>query len=102
VALTISVADLQAYIGTDETGEFISSCLHAGHDLVDRYQGTATVPDQIHVQSVLITASELFHRRSTPQGIAQFASADGQPVRVARDPMIAVYPLLLPYVGFGV
>jgi hypothetical protein len=102
VALSISVADLQAYIGTEETGEFISSCLNAGHALVDRYQGEAEVPDQIHVQSVLITASELFHRRSAPQGIAQFASMDGTPVRVARDPMIAVYPLLQPYTGYGV
>jgi len=34
--------------------------------------------------------------------VAQFASMDGTPVRVARDPMIAVYPLLQPYVGYGV
>ena len=102
MALTISVADLQSYIGTDETGEFINSCLTAGHALVDRYQGDAEVPSQVHVQAVLITASEIFHRRSTPQGIAQFASNEGSPVRVARDPMIAVYPLLLPYVGYGV
>jgi glucose-6-phosphate dehydrogenase assembly protein OpcA len=102
VALTISVADLQAYIGTDESGEFITSCLNAGHALVDRYQGEAEVPQQVHVQAVLICASEIFHRRSTPQGIAQFATNEGSPVRVARDPMGAVYPLLLPYVGYGV
>lgn len=102
MALSISVADLQAYIGTEETGEFISSCLTAGHALVDRYQGEAEVPQQIHVQAVLICASEIFHRRSTPQGIAQFATNEGSPVRVARDPMGAVYPLLLPYVGYGV
>jgi len=34
--------------------------------------------------------------------VAQFASLDGTPVRVAKDPMGAVYPLLLPYVGFAV
>jgi hypothetical protein len=101
VALTISVADLQAYIGTDETGDFISSCLNAGHALVDRYQGDAVVPQQIHVQAVLIAASEIFHRRSTPQGLSQFATNEGTVARVSRDPMIAVYPLLLPYVGYG-
>lgn len=102
MALTISLADLQAYIGTEETGDFITSCLTAGHSLVDRYQGEVEVPSQLHVQAVLICASEIYHRRSAPQGIAQFASMDGSPVRVARDPMIAVYPLLQPYCGYGV
>lgn len=102
MALTVSLADFQAYVGTDETGDFINSCLTAGHALVDDYQGEATVPNQVHIQAVLITASELFHRRSAPNGVSQFASFDGAPVRVAKDPMNAVYPLLLRYVGFAV
>ena len=102
MALTISLADFQAYVGTDETGDFINSALTAGHALVDNYQGEAVVPSQVHVQAVLITASEIFHRRSAPNGVAQFASFDGSPIRVAKDPMNAVYPLLMPYVGFGV
>jgi len=102
VALTISLADFQAYVGTDETGDFINSCLTAGHSLVDDFQGDATVPSQVHIQAVLITASELFHRRSAPNGVAQFASFDGSPIRVAKDPMNAVYPLLFRYVGYGV
>lgn len=103
MALTISLADFQAYVGTDETGDFINSCLSAGHKLVDRYQGeVAGIPDQVHTQAVLICASELFHRRSAPNGVAQFASMDGAPVRVAKDPMNAVYPLLMPYTGYAV
>ena len=102
MALTISLEDFQAYVGTDETGDFINSCLTAGHELVDKYQRSTTVPNQVHVQAVLMTASEIFHRRSAPNGIAQFASMDGSPVRVARDPMTPAYALLLPYVGYGV
>jgi len=45
--------------------------------------------------------SELFHRRSAPMGVSQFASADGSAVRVARDPLLGVYPLIRPYVGLG-
>jgi hypothetical protein len=46
--------------------------------------------------------SELYHRRSAPNGVAQFATLDGgSAVRVARDPMIAAYPILVPYVGQG-
>ena len=99
----MTLQDLQAYIGTEETGDFINSCLTAGENLVDNYIGEVeTVPEQIHDQAVLICASELFHRRSAPNGIAQFATADGSPIRVGKDPMTAVYPLLLPYVGYAV
>jgi hypothetical protein len=99
----VTLAQLQAYIGTDETGDFIESCLAAGSAQVGNYIGAVdTVPHDIHDQAILICASELFHRRSAPNGIAQFASMDGSPVRVAKDPMGAVYPLLLPYVGYGV
>ncbi|MFN9113403.1 MAG: hypothetical protein ACK5XN_25305 [Bacteroidota bacterium] len=98
----VTLADLQAYIGTDETGTFIEECLDAGKALVNNYVGDAEVPSHIHFQAELIAASELFHRRSAPNGIAQFASMDGQPVRVGRDPLAAVYPLLLPFCGYGV
>ncbi len=101
--MSVSLSDLQAYIGTEESGDFIQSCLDSGTALVENYVGDIeTVPATIMDQGVLICASELFHRRSAPNGIAQFASMDGSPVRVAKDPMGAVYPLLLPYVGWGV
>lgn len=99
----VTLEELQAYIGTEETGDFIESCLSAGNALVGNYIGEVdTVPNEVHRQAILICASEIFHRRSAPNGIAQFASMDGSPIRVAKDPMGAVYPLLLPYVGFGV
>ena len=98
----VSLADLQAYIGTEETGEFIEECLDAGKALVNNYIGEGEVPSHIRYQAELIASSELFHRRSAPNGISQFASMDGQPVRMGKDPMTAVYPLLLPFVGYGV
>lgn len=99
----VTLAEFQAYVGTEETGEFIESVLSAGHQLVDNYIGTIdTLPHDVAVQCVLICASELYHRRSAPNGVAQFASFDGSPVRVAKDPMNAVYPLLMRYVGYGV
>lgn len=101
--MSVTVEDLQAYIGTEETGDFIESCLSAGNALVGNYIGDVdTVPNEVHNQAILICASEIFHRRSAPNGIAQFASMDGQPVRMGKDPMTAVYPILLPFVGYGV
>ena len=101
--MSVTLAELQAYIGTEETGDFIQGCLDSGIALVAKYVGDVEdVPATINDQAVLICASELFHRRSAPQGIAQFASMDGSPMRVAKDPMGAVYPLLLPWVNYGV
>ncbi len=101
--MTVSLNQLQAYIGTEESGDFITGCLNSAKSLVENYIGeVTTVPNHVEDQGVLICASELFHRRSAPNGIAQFATADGSPIRVGKDPMTAVYPLLLPFVNYGV
>jgi hypothetical protein len=102
MAGSVLLAEFKEYIGTTEDSDFIEESLDAGHALVDNYQGEATVPADLHRIAILLCASEIFHRRSAPNGIAQFASMDGSPVRVAKDPMGAVYPLLLPYVGYAV
>ena len=100
--MAVTLEEFQAYVGTEET-VFPQECLTAGQALITRYIGEVEdIPTAIEDQAVLIASSELFHRRSAPQGVAQFASMDGTPVRVARDPMIAVYPLLQPYTGYGV
>ena len=100
---SVTLEEFQAYVGTDETGDFIESCLSAGNAQVGRYIGDIeTVPNEVHRQAILICSSELFHRRSAPNGVAQFASMDGSPIRVAKDPMNAVYPLLMPYTGYAV
>lgn len=100
--MAVTLAEFQAYVGTDET-DFPQECLTSGQHLVNAYIGEVeTVPVSVHDQAILIASSELFHRRSAPNGVAQFASLDGSPIRVAKDPMNAVYPLLQRYVGYAV
>jgi hypothetical protein len=100
--MSVTLEEFQAYVGTDET-TFPQECLTAGLALVEDYIGSVTtVPASIKDQATLIASSELFHRRSAPNGVAQFASFDGSPVRVAKDPLNAVYPLLLRFVGYAV
>ncbi len=99
---SVTLEEFQAYLGTDEIGDFIESCLSAGNAHVGRFIGDVdTVPNEIHRQAILICSSELFHRRNSPQGVTQFAAMDGNPVRAAKDPMNACYPLLQPYVSYG-
>lgn len=100
--MSVTVEQFQNYVGTKEDGAFVEQCLTSARLLVGNYVGGADVPNSIVDQSVMTVASELFHRRSAPNGIAQFAAMDGSPVRVAKDPMNAVYPLLLPFVKTGI
>ena len=99
--MAVTIEEFRAYIGTDETSDFVSECLTAGHALVTKFVGTATVPSTIHDNAVLMASSELFYRRQSPQGVTQFASMDGNPIRAAKDPLNAARELLRPYTGFG-
>ena len=101
--MTVTVVQFRDYIGTKEESVFVQDALDAGKSLVARYIGETTgVPTHIVDQSVLIVASELFHRRQAPGGVTQFADMSGSAVRVGKDPMNAAYELLRPYVGFAV
>lgn len=64
---------------------------------------SATVPDLITARATREVAGELWNRRDAPNGIKQYGDGAGGviPVRVARDPMVAAYPLLAPFTGPG-
>jgi len=94
--------DLKAYVnGAEDDLEFIESCEVQAYALVDGFVGTATVPSTVLERAYLEVGSELFHRRSAPNGVMQFTTLDGSAIRVARDPMVGAYPLLKRFVGFG-
>jgi hypothetical protein len=99
--MAVTIEEFRAYIGTDETSDFVSECLTAGLALVTKFVGTATVPSTILDNATLMASSELFYRRQSPQGVTQFASMDGNPVRAAKDPMNAARELLRPYTSYG-
>jgi hypothetical protein len=100
--MAVTVEDFRAYIGTQEDSTFIDLCLETAGSLVSRYVGDFDVKEDIVDQSILITASELFHRRQAPGGVTQFADMSGSAVRVGKDPMSAAYELLRPFCGFAV
>lgn len=100
--------------GQEPVPEFVSLCADEASALVymwlkahgiDRYDWPP-FPDDNYEWLVLIRAelevgAELYHRKNTKNAVAQFASPDGSPVRIARDPMVAAYPLLRQLVGGG-
>lgn len=83
--------------------EFVNNCWDQAKDLVDAYIGDVFIPSTIYGRAILEVGAELYNRREAPGGIMQFADlTGGQGVRVARNPMVAAYPLLNHFVGGGI
>lgn len=98
----MNATDLQEYVGApDSDAAYVEQCWDEATSLVSIYVGDIDVPIAILDRATLEVGSELYHRRQAPNGIAQFSSMDGTPVRVARDPMLGAYPLLNRYIGLG-
>lgn len=90
--------DLKAYVGSSDMDDtFVEQCWDTSQDLVASYTMSAQIPTKVLDRCYLEVGSELYHRRSAPMGVTQFATYDGAAIRVARDPLIGVYPLLNRY-----
>ena len=98
--MAVTVEQFRAYVGTKEDSAFVNSCLSSADQMVAKFVGSARVPGDVVDSAVLSCASELFHRRSAPNGVAQFADL-GTAVRIAKDPMNAAREMLLPFTGPG-
>ena len=91
----MSADALAQYVGAlPDDSEYVEMCWDDAYQLVTNFVGTRDVPEQIFERAVLECGSELFHRRQAPNGISQFASYDGAPIRIARDPMTPAYAIL--------
>lgn len=94
---------LRTYVNADATQDaFLGECWGEADALVAAYVSTASPPAEVRRRAVLEVASELYHRRNAPGGVlAAYADLGAAPVRVARDPMVAAYPLLGPFLPGG-
>ena len=97
-------ARLAAYVGDVPMDQYLTKGLAVGHALVASQVGSATIPDDVRARAVLEVAAELYHRRSAPNGIKNFADGfDGTAaIRVARDALVAARPLLAPYLPLAI
>jgi hypothetical protein len=98
--MAVTVEQFRNYIGTSEVSDFVDTCLASAIQMVTKFIGSARVPQNVIDSAVLSCGSELFHRRSAPNGVAQFADM-GSVVRIAKDPMNAAREMLLPFTGPG-
>ena len=98
------VEDLAQAVGEPVDDAYVIQCWAQATALVSQYvEGSIVVTDPVAIpleivdRATLECSSELYHRRNAPNGVAQFATFDGPPIRVARDPMVGAYPILNRY-----
>jgi hypothetical protein len=100
--MAVTVAELQEYVNAPDADQtFLEKCLAVSVAIIDQKVGSKDVPAVIRNQAVLEVAAEQFHRRSAPNGIAQFATPDTPGMRIARDPYTPAAAILSPYIGLG-
>lgn len=68
--------------------------------MVRNHVGEAPIPEIILELAGYEVARELYTRRDAPGGVLS-TFGDVGPVRLARDPMRAAYPILAPYLTGG-
>ena len=98
--------ELAAFVGaTPDDAEYVAECSTQAVELVNSFIGSAekvaAIPAAVLDRCYLNAGSELFHQRNAPNGISQFASFDGSALRVPRDPLVGVYPLLKNHMVMG-
>lgn len=95
---------LAAYVqATDKDAVYVADCEEQAAAMVGQFvqenlRTGVTLPAPIQARAELEVGAELFFRREARLGIAGLDTAEGAPVRIARDPMRAAYDLLTPYI----
>lgn len=103
VGTDVTLEELRSYVNAGRTpadDADLKRALDTGIALVAQHlSGVLGVPASVVRQAQLVAASEVSARKNAPMGVSQFATTDGAPVRVNRDPMVMVYPILAPFIG---
>ena len=69
-------------------------------DLIGNYIKNSVIPDSVLSLALLAVSRDLYTQSQAPGGVFT-PFGDGSAVRLARDPMKAAYPLLIPYLKGG-
>lgn len=109
---TVTVEELKAYVkvGSNSQGDIEAKLanLELGLDgaiqLVDRFLGTRIedVPESIYRTAVLQAGQELYnrHEKANNGGKQMVANGEFIPARPTQDPLLSVYAMLRPFVGW--
>ncbi len=101
--MAVTAEQLAGFVGASPAEPTLPDVLAEAVALVDGHlgaDGRQTCPSVVRDLAVKTLGSELWSRRNAPGGVVQWGP-DGQPVRLARDPLVSVRALLAPFRGLG-
>ena len=95
----MSTLTLATYVGAaDSDADYVTACADVAGSLVTEAVGNQTIPEEIRARAILEVGADLYHRRTTRNGIATFGDGmDPAVFRVGADPLKAARPLLAPW-----
>lgn len=103
--MAVGVGDLVALVNCGLDDDLVlQQCLAFGVAVVGKHTSRVAVgviPQVILDEAILTAAADQFQRRKAPNGVLNvYDAGDGSPVpvRVGRDPLAAIRPLLAPWV----
>jgi hypothetical protein len=106
-ASPVTLAAYVQAVGADDLA-FVQQCAAEATELVTGLIGGSAddpnpfaVPQAIVARAVLEVGADLYFRRASRNGIVPFDGDDPQPMRINRDPLVAAYPILRPYLVMG-
>lgn len=104
--MSVTPQDFADYANEGVLEDGMSEALEQGYALVDEYV-RANVPDDlilpgsIQDQAIIAAASHMWDLRRSPNGQMNSAFGNGEvaaPIRISRDPLASVRPLLAQWV----
>jgi hypothetical protein len=97
-----TLAAAAEYAGLDPETPGLAELYDAAVAGVDAYLGAnkPKVPIGTYNLAVAKACQEMWHAKQSPGGVASWGP-DGQAVRLARDPLAGVYPLIRRYRPLG-
>lgn len=99
----VTVEDVAGFVGCSPTEPVLPGVLAVAVTIVGEYLGVGArrCPVVVQDQAVTQLAAEIWSRRNAPGGVLQWGAEGSAPVRLARDAMSSVEPLLRRYRPLG-
>jgi hypothetical protein len=102
VATTVDEA--ATYVGVSPDAPLFSSLFQAAQEAINDFLGRSGVdrcPPATYALAVWQLTSELWTRSKSPNGVVAWSGDGSVPIRMARDSMISVEPLISRYRAIG-
>lgn len=99
-----AVTALALHLDESDEDETVIGAAQVALDMVEArftFAELERVPASVGKLAVVEAGAAIYYRRTARNGITTFGSTDVMPMRIAKDPLSTVYPIIAPYVTPG-